>query len=97
MRTRNSLRIDLSIQEKEEFQKQKNILDNLDLDAQVRDFENLELPKCPLCSSKNTAIVQVGLVSRSITLSSMTKKIHLRANGKPGKYFCNKCKEYFGE
>lgn len=58
-------------------------------------YENADIPACPFCSSRNTARVCVGLVSMSMLLAASTTKVHLRANGKPGEYFCNCCKKYY--
>ena len=61
-------------------------------------FENADLPPCPHCQSANTADVQVGLVGRTMAIAGATTKFHLLANGpKPGRYYCNDCKQYFGE
>jgi len=58
-------------------------------------YENLDLPACPFCQSKDTSAVIVGIVGMSLELSRRCKKVHLRANGRPGQYYCNECKEYF--
>lgn len=63
---------------------------------QVMQFDAMEMPPCPYCGSEDTAIVQVGIIGRSISVSAATKKVTLVMNGpKPGKYRCNECKEYF--
>ena len=63
---------------------------------QIRSFEEATLPACPRCGSEDTADVQVGIIGRTINIAGATTKFHLMANGpKPGKYFCNTCREYF--
>jgi hypothetical protein len=60
-------------------------------------FENADLPPCPHCQSDNTADVQVGVIERTMTIGAATTKFKLIPYGpKPGRYFCNECKEYFG-
>ena len=64
----------------------------------IMNYENADLPPCPHCQSDNTAEVSVGLVGRSMTVAGATTKIKLLPNGpKPGRYYCNNCKNYFGE
>jgi hypothetical protein len=60
-------------------------------------FETMTIPRCPKCRSVDTALVQVGIVGRSVNLACATTKFHLLANGggEP-MYFCNKCRKYFG-
>lgn len=58
-------------------------------------YEDMELPPCPKCGSGNTAVVNVGIVRRTLYLAAATRKFHLRANGRPGDYYCNVCKSYF--
>jgi len=59
-------------------------------------FENAELPACPSCGSENTADVQIGIMGRTIYIASASTKVKLIPNSpKPGKYFCNVCKEFF--
>jgi len=62
---------------------------------QIEDFELMALPICPKCLSGDTAAVNVGVVGRTIDLAAVTTKFHLRANGKPGEYYCNACRSYF--
>ncbi len=62
---------------------------------QVMRFERMEMPPCPYCGSDDTAIVQVGIIGRSITVAAVSRKVTLVANNKPGDYRCNLCKEYF--
>jgi hypothetical protein len=64
--------------------------------ATIRRFEKRPLPACPRCGSANTADVQCGVVGRTIYLAAATTKFKLIPNGpKPGKYFCNGCREFF--
>jgi hypothetical protein len=59
-------------------------------------FEEAILPPCPCCTSENTAIVQCGIIGRTINIVTATTKFRLIPNGPvPGKYFCNKCGHYF--
>ncbi len=63
---------------------------------EILDFENAELPSCPMCKSDNTANVQVGIIQRTINLIAATTKVKLIPNGpKPGPYYCWDCKKYF--
>lgn len=59
-------------------------------------FENKALPPCPKCGSVDTATVNAGIIGRTIYLASATTKFHLRASDRPGEFYCNICKEYFG-
>ena len=62
----------------------------------IQHFENVELPACPHCQSKDTAIVSCGIVGRSISVAAATTKMKLLPNlPKPGEYFCNGCKKFF--
>lgn len=61
----------------------------------LKEYMEKVLPPCALCGSEDTAEVHCGIVGTSIYLASRTKKFHLRANGKPAKYYCNHCKKYF--
>jgi hypothetical protein len=63
----------------------------------IMHFENDELPACSHCGSGNTAVVNVGIVGRSIYLVTATTKVKLVPNpvNKLGKYFCQECKEFF--
>jgi hypothetical protein len=60
----------------------------------IRGIEEAKLPPCPYCKSENTALVQHGIIGRSINVAAATGKIHL-SPGAPEKYFCNYCKKYF--
>ncbi|MEP7134304.1 MAG: hypothetical protein ABI904_05175 [Chloroflexota bacterium] len=65
--------------------------------AQIRRFEEAELPSCPHCGSGATASVQVGLIGRTMCIAGSTKKFKLVMNmaDKLGTYFCNECKKFF--
>jgi hypothetical protein len=64
---------------------------------QIHHFDTAGLPACPHCNSSNTASVQIGLVQRAINIAAATTKFRLIPNeSKPGPYFCNDCKRYFG-
>ncbi len=64
---------------------------------QIWDFENMDLPACPVCGSADTASVQVGVIGRTIYIASATTKFHLMPNGNgKGIYFCNVCRQQFG-
>ena len=58
-------------------------------------YESLNLPRCAICASEDTAKVSAGIVGRSILVASATTKMHFRPNGRPAEYFCNKCRQYF--
>ncbi len=59
-------------------------------------FEEAKLPACLRCRSEDTADVQCGIIGRTINIAAATTKFKLIANGpKPGRYFCNACKEFF--
>ncbi|QDS99061.1 hypothetical protein [Adhaeretor mobilis] len=59
-------------------------------------FESASLPSCANCGSEDTASVQVGIIGRTTRIAAATTKVHLRSNGRPGDFFCNSCREYFG-
>ncbi len=61
----------------------------------IKYFEEMRLPKCPKCKSANTALVQAGIIGRTIALCSATTKFKLTPNGGLGKYFCNDCGKFF--
>ena len=65
------------------------------IERQIKYFEKMRLPKCPKCKSANTALVQAGIIGRTIHLAAATTKFHLTPNGGPGKYFCNDCRKFF--
>ena len=59
-------------------------------------YESARLPACPGCGSDDTASVQVGVEGRTLSIASATTKFRLiPKRPKPGKYFCNICKQYF--
>ncbi len=65
---------------------------------QVMSFESAELPDCSYCGSKDTAIVDIGVIGRTISIASATSKFKLILNApKPGNYFCNDCNKYFDD
>ena len=64
----------------------------------IRSFEQKQLPACTHCASADTADVQCGIIGRTIYIAGATTKFKLIPNGpKPGQYFCNACRKYFGE
>jgi len=64
---------------------------------QIWRFESAVLPPCPNCGDEDTADVQVGVIGRTINISMATTKFRLIPNGpKPGKFYCNQCKDFFG-
>ena len=64
---------------------------------QVHRFEAMEIPSCDKCGSGDTAIIQVGLVGRTMYLAMATTKFKLLPNyNGHGIYFCNSCKTQFG-
>ena len=48
---------------------------------QVRHLEAIRLPRCRYCKSNNTALVQCGVIGRTIEIASATTKFRLRASG----------------
>ncbi|MBE0686374.1 MAG: hypothetical protein IH585_10265 [Anaerolineaceae bacterium] len=63
---------------------------------QIMGFENAALPNCAHCGSADTADVQVGIIGRTIYIAGATTKFHLIPNGpRPGRYFCNHCRNFF--
>jgi len=63
---------------------------------QYRRFTQLEVPPCPLCTTCNTASVQVGVIGLTIRLAATCSKFKLIPNGpKPGNWFCNSCERFF--
>ncbi len=58
-------------------------------------YEKKRIPHCIHCQSEDTSLVCVGVIGRTINLAAVSSKVHLRANNKPGKYYCNTCKKYF--
>jgi hypothetical protein len=80
----------------------RETLDHLERDypgigETIRHFEEAALPACSRCSSEDTAIVQCGVIGRTISLAAATTKFRLIPNGPaPGKFFCNRCNDFFG-
>ena len=63
---------------------------------QIWRFENAVLPPCPNCGYGDTADVQFGVIGRTINISMATTEFRLISNGpKPGKFYCNACKEFY--
>ncbi|TLU82922.1 MAG: hypothetical protein FDX30_07540 [Chlorobium sp.] len=70
--------------------------DHPGIEAQIRSFEEADLPACSQCKSQDTAAVNVGIIPRTMYIAGATTKFKLIPNGpKPGKYFCNTCKRFF--
>ncbi len=62
----------------------------------IRQYEEDKLPTCTQCGAEDTASVSTGVVGRTIYLAAATTKIKLVPNEpKRGKYFCNKCENFF--
>ncbi|MHC1740647.1 MAG: hypothetical protein AB9897_05995 [Anaerolineaceae bacterium] len=62
----------------------------------VMQFEEAMLPNCRHCGSADTADVQIGITGRTIYMCSATTKFKLIPNGpRPGRYFCNGCRQFF--
>jgi hypothetical protein len=65
----------------------------------IERFEAMDIPVCPSCSSDDTAVIQVGLIGRTMTIAGGTTKFKLIPNrSKPKwkrKYFCRACEETF--
>ena len=64
---------------------------------QILSFEAMELPQCVSCGCEDTAIIQVGVIGRTMNIAIATSKIKLvsNANSDHGKYFCNACETFF--
>ena len=79
----------------------KERLDKLERDYpgitnSIRHFEEADIPLCPHCGSNDTAMVQSGIIGRTIAIVGMTRKVFLLPNGPaPGKYYCRRCRHYF--
>lgn len=60
-------------------------------------FRNADIPYCVYCGSDNVAIVQAGIVGRTLNISRFTKKIFLVPNrtDEMGKYYCRNCQKFF--
>ena len=82
-------------------ERDKSILEKLERDypgitSSIMHFDEADLPAYAHCGSDETASVQIGIISQTISIAGMTKKFHLIANGpRPGTYYCRKCKKYF--
>jgi hypothetical protein len=64
---------------------------------QIKEFENTPIKPCPHCESDNTALVQVGIIGRSVNIAASTLKIKLVPNpkNKLRRFFCNSCGKFF--
>ena len=66
----------------------------------IERFEAMDIPVCPSCSSDDTALIQVGLIGRTMTIAGGTTKFKLIPNRSKPKwnkmYFCRACEETFG-
>lgn len=68
-----------------------------EIKGQIKWFENLNLPPCPVCAGTDVASVQVGIIGRTIHLALATTKFHLMLNyNGEGIYYCNTCRKFFG-
>ena len=64
--------------------------------AEIICFEAAILPRCRRCDSPNTAIVDVGIIARTMTVAAATSKYRLvPKEPRPGKFYCGDCKQYF--
>ena len=65
----------------------------------IEHYEAMDIPVCPNCSSHDTALIQVGLIGRTMTIAGGTTKFKLIPNrSKPKwkkKYFCRACEETY--
>ena len=65
--------------------------------AHLPRLEGKDIPPCSSCGLNDTAVVQCGVVGRTINLAAATAKFHLLRNQNGERpYFCNSCREYFG-
>jgi len=66
----------------------------------IERFEAMDIPVCPSCSSDNTALIQVGLIGRTMAIAGGTTKFKLIPYRREPKwkknYFCRTCEETFG-
>ena len=46
----------------------------------IERFEAMDIPVCPSCSSDDTALIQVGLIGRTMTIAGGTTKFKLIPN-----------------
>jgi len=65
----------------------QNISVDEDREKLLKKYLEKVLPSCIFCGSDETAEVHCGIVRTSINLATRTKKFHLRANGKPAKFY----------
>lgn len=67
------------------------------ISAQIMQFENATLKPCLHCKSDNTALVQVGIIGRTIHIAAATIRMKLVSNPRDrlGKFFCNGCGKFF--
>ena len=65
----------------------------------IEHYEAMDIPVCPNCSSHDTALIQVGLIGRTMTIAGGTTKFKLIPNRSEPKwkrkYFCRACEETF--
>ena len=65
----------------------------------IERFEAMDIPVCPSCSSDDTAVIQVGLIGRTMTIAGGTTKFKLIPNRSTPKWkkkhFCRACEETF--
>jgi Lon protease-like protein len=63
---------------------------------QIMSFESAMLPVCPICDSTRTAIVEVGIIARTMTIAAATSKCQLVPDEpKPAEFYCGDCRRYF--
>ncbi|MBT4723583.1 MAG: hypothetical protein HN617_16960 [Planctomycetaceae bacterium] len=66
----------------------------------IERYEAMDIPACPSCSSDDTALIQVGLIGRTMAIAGGTTKFKLIPNRSKPKwnkmYFCRACEETFG-
>jgi len=69
------------------------------IQANIMYFENASIPACPVCGSNDTAIIQYGVIGRTISIATATTKCKLFPNAnkstKNKKFYCNKCNHPF--
>jgi len=64
--------------------------------TEIAIFEAAILPACPRCNSSNTAIVDVGIIARTMTVAAATSKYQLVPDEpRPGEFYCAACRRYF--
>jgi len=65
----------------------------------IERFEAMDISACPSCLSDDTAVIQVGLIGRTMTIAGGTTKFKLIPNRSTPKwkkkYFCRACEETF--